>query len=46
MGTIEDQSLTFHTRKNYKKKEKKDNHHHNKNKDKKENNIKRDPSNV
>ena len=43
MGAIEDQSLTFHTKKNYKKKE---NHHHNKKKDKKQKKIKRDPSNV
>ena len=45
MGETEDQALIVHTRKNYKK-EKKENHHHNKNKDKKQNKIKRDPSNV
>ena len=43
MGATEDQALTVHTGKNYKKK---DNSHHNKNKDKKQNNIKRYPSNV
>ena len=42
MGATEDQALTVHTRKNYKKKE---NYHHNK-KDKKQKKIKRDPSNV
>ena len=45
MGAIEDQALTVHTNKNYKKKEKKGNYHHNK-KDKKQKKIKRDPSNV
>ena len=39
MGEIEDQGLTVHTRKNFKKKEK---FHHNKNKDKKQKNTKRD----
>ena len=43
MGETEDQALIVHTRKNYKKKE---NHHHNKKNDKKQNKIKRDPSNV
>ena len=46
MGATKYQSLTVHTKKNYKKKEKKENYHHNKKKDKKQNKIKRDPSNV
>ena len=49
MGATEDQALTIHTRKNYKKKEKKEknkNHHHNKKKDKKQKKIKIDPFNV
>ena len=46
MGATKYQALTVHTRKNYKKKEKKENCHHNKKKDKKQNKIKRDPSNV
>ena len=37
MGEIDDQSLTVHTRKKYKKKEKKENCHHNKKKENKEN---------
>ena len=41
MGAIEDQSLTVHTRKNFKK-EKKEKFHHNKNKDKKKKNTKKD----
>ena len=36
MGATKDQTLTVHTRRNYKNKEKKENHHHNKNKDKKQ----------
>ena len=43
MGATEDQSLTVHTRKNYKKKE---NHHHKKKKDKKQKKFIRDPYNV
>ena len=43
MGATEYQSLTIHTRWNYKKKE---NHHHNKNKDKKQTKFKGDPSNI
>ena len=46
MGEIEDQALTVHTRKNYKKKENKENYHHINKKDKKQKKIKRDPSNV
>ena len=46
MGETEDQALTVHTRKNYKKKEHKENHHHNKKKDKKQKKTKIDPSNV
>ena len=46
MGATKDNSLTVHTRKNYKKKDKKEKFHHNKKKDKKENKTKRDPSNV
>ena len=46
MGATEDQALTVHTRKNYKKKEKKENHHHKKKKDTKQKKIKRDSSNV
>ena len=45
MGATEDQALTVHTRKNFKKKEKKENFHHNK-KDKKPKKTKRDTSNV
>ena len=45
MGATEDQALTVHTKKNYKK-EKKENHHQNKKKDKKQTWIKRDISNV
>ena len=43
MGANEDQSLTAHTRKNYKKK---DNHDHNKKKDNKQNNFRKDPFNI
>ena len=46
MGATEDQSLTVHTMKNFKKKEKKEDFHHNKKKDNKQNTSKRDPSNV
>ena len=46
MGAIEDQALTIHTRKIFKKKEKKENFHHNKKKDKRQNKTKRDNSNV
>ena len=46
MGETKDQSLTVHTRKNFKKKEKKENFHQNKKKDKKHKKIKIDPSNV
>ena len=46
MGAIEDQALTFHTRKNYKKKEKKENFHHNKKKENKQKKKKIDTSNV
>ena len=34
MGSNEDEALTIHTRKNYKKKEKKENYYHNKKKNK------------
>ena len=46
MGAIEDQALTAHTRRNYRKKE---NHHHNKRKDnhhKRQKKFWRDPSNI
>ena len=43
MGATEDQALTIHTMKNYKKKE---NYHHKKKKDKKQKKTKRDTSNV
>ena len=46
MGETDDQSLTVHTRKNFKKKEKKENFNHNKKKDKKPKKTKRDTSNV
>ena len=46
MGATEDQALTFHTKKNYKKKDENENHNHNNKKEKKQNKIKRDPSNV
>ena len=46
MGATEDQALTVHTRNNFNKKEKKDKFYHNKKQDKKQNNIKRYPSNV
>ena len=36
MGETEDQALTVHTKKNFKKKEKKENRHHNKKKDMKQ----------
>ena len=42
MGETEDQALTVHTKKNFKK----ENFHHNKKKDKKQKKTKRDPSNV
>ena len=45
-GETKDQSLTIHTRKNFKKKEKKENFHHNKKKDNKLMKTKRDTSNV
>ena len=43
MGAIEDQSLTAHTKKNYKKKE---NHHHNKKKDQNQKKFRKYPSNI
>ena len=43
MGANEDQALTVHTRKNFKKKE---NYHHNKKKDKKQMKFKKDASNI
>ena len=43
MGATEDQDLTVHTKKNFKKKE---NFHHNNKKDKKQKKTKRYPSNV
>ena len=43
MGSTEDQCLTVHTRKKFKKKK---NFHHNKNKDKKQKKTKLDTSNV
>ena len=43
MGATEDQALTVHTRRNFKKKE---NFHHNKKKDKKLKKTKRDTSNA
>ena len=46
MGETEDQALTVHTMKNFKKKEKKENFHHKKIKDKKLKKNKRDTSNV
>ena len=46
MGATEDEALTVHTRKNYKKNEKKEKFHHNNKKDKKQKKTKRDPSNV
>ena len=46
MGATEEQALTVHTRKNFKKKEKKEKFHNNKKKDKKKNKAKRDPSIV
>ena len=46
MGATEDQALTVHTKKNFKKKEKKEKFHHKKKKDKKQKKNKRDISNV
>ena len=46
MGETDDQALTVHTRKNFKKKEKKEKFHHKKKKDKKMKKTKRDTSNV
>ena len=46
MGETEDQSLKGHTMKKFKNKEKKDNFNQTKKKEKKQNNTKRDPSNV
>ena len=43
MGATEDQALTIHTRKKYKKKE---NFQHNKKKDMKQKNFRKDPSNI
>ena len=43
MGATEDQFGIVHSRRNYIKQE---NHHHNKKKDKKQNKLKRDPSNI
>ena len=45
MEANDDQALTIHTKKNFKKKEK-ENFHHNKKKDKKPKNTKRDTSNI
>ena len=46
MGETEYQSLTIHTRKNFKNKEKKEKFHHNKKKDNKQKKTKIHPSNV
>ena len=43
MGVIEDQALTVHIMKDYKKKE---THQHNKKKDKKQKKFRKDPSNI
>ena len=46
IGATDNQALTVHTKKNFKKKEKKENFHHNKKKDKKPKKTERDLSNV